>query len=100
MDRGYRTVRPAEGRPAIVTGCAGISDCGRAVSRSIFANAIELHCTSTVTRFDSRVKYGARQRRHASCPGNARRPGCAGLTAEQSRCYTGSGLPSLEDPLQ
>ena len=25
MDGGTRTVRPAEGRPAIVTGCAGVS---------------------------------------------------------------------------
>lgn len=36
-----------------------------------------------------RVARQPRQRRHASCPGNPRIPGCAGLTADQSRCYTG-----------
>jgi hypothetical protein len=40
----------------------------------------------------------ARQRRHASCPGNLRIPGCAGLTTDQSRCYTGFWASKLGRP--
>jgi hypothetical protein len=54
------TVRPAEGHPAIVTGCAGVScpvtlvagvsDCRRAARAAPPPPARSLHCTSTVTQ--------------------------------------------------
>ena len=55
-----RTVLPAEGHPAIVTGCAGVScsvtlvagvsDCSRAARAAPLPPARSLHCTSTVTQ--------------------------------------------------
>ena len=131
----YRTERPAEGHPAIVTGCAGVScpvtltavtsrivvappeqlrpcrpdrDSTLVQSHSLTArssgaaerrlgdpsadNGVLASERPTSLRDQRSPAHGGRraapprQRRPAACPGHVRMPGCAGLTAGQSRC--------------